>query len=145
MAQAQGCDEFTLVGELDELWQRQIIREHGEDAYDFSHDKLREVAYYGMSSTRRRLYHQRITQALETLHGMELDAFSRQIAVHYEQAGLAEKPFLTSAQPMWHARFANEEATSLIHHGLALVEEVRLITPEKAGNVTKLLQDSGRL
>ena len=45
LAKASGCDEDALVRELDELWQRRIVREHGADAYDFSHDKLREVAY----------------------------------------------------------------------------------------------------
>ena len=30
---------------LDELWRRGIMRERGVDGYDFSHDKIREVAY----------------------------------------------------------------------------------------------------
>ena len=68
LAQASGRDEETLVRELDELWQRRIVREHGADAYDFSHDKLREVAYGSMSAARRRLLHRQAAQALETLH-----------------------------------------------------------------------------
>ena len=34
---------------LDELWRRRIVREQGADAYDFSHDKIREVAYCALS------------------------------------------------------------------------------------------------
>jgi hypothetical protein len=42
LAQSSGHDEDTLVTGLDELWRRRIVREHGLNAYDFSHDKLRE-------------------------------------------------------------------------------------------------------
>ena len=45
LAVASGQDEDTLVRNLDELWQRKILHERGADAYDFSHGKLREVAY----------------------------------------------------------------------------------------------------
>ena len=45
LASARAADEETLVRGLDELWRRRIVREQGVDAYDFSHDKIREVAY----------------------------------------------------------------------------------------------------
>ena len=38
-------DEEVVVRALDELWRKRIIREQGPNAYDFSHDKLRDVAY----------------------------------------------------------------------------------------------------
>ena len=44
VAEAAGTDEDALVDGLDELWRRQIIREHGQ-GYDFTHDKLREVLH----------------------------------------------------------------------------------------------------
>ena len=91
LAKASGRDEDTLVRELDELWQRRIVREHGADAYDFSHDKLREVAYGSLSAARRRLLHRHVAQALETLHAAELDPVSHQVAAHYERAGLPEQ------------------------------------------------------
>ena len=52
LIQATDDDVDSLVGALDELWQRRIVREHGTSAYDFSHDKLREVAYGEMSAAR---------------------------------------------------------------------------------------------
>jgi predicted ATPase len=91
LARTSDRDEDTLVRELDELWQRRIVREHGADAYDFSHDKLREVAYSGMSAARRRLLHRHTARALETLHVSELDPVCNQIAAHYERAGLPEQ------------------------------------------------------
>jgi len=65
LAQASGGDEETLVGALDQLWGRRIVREQGADAYDFSHHKIREVAYAELSLARRRLLHRQVAQALE--------------------------------------------------------------------------------
>lgn len=68
LAQASGADEDTLVSGLDELWQRRIVREQGQDAYDFSHDKIREVAYTALSAVRRRLLHRKVAEALVMVH-----------------------------------------------------------------------------
>ena len=45
LAQASTLDAETFVRGLDELWQRRIVREQGANAYDFSHDRIRETAY----------------------------------------------------------------------------------------------------
>lgn len=42
---AAGSDENALVQGLNELWQRRIVREQENDAYDSSHDKIRKAAY----------------------------------------------------------------------------------------------------
>lgn len=86
---ATGSSEDTLVQGLDELWQQQIIRDHGMavDAYDFTHDKLREVVYNTLSPMRLRLLHRRIAAALETLYANRIESVSPQIALHYERAG----------------------------------------------------------
>ena len=58
-----------MVRGLDELWRRRIIREQSGGVvgatYDFSHDKIRQVAYVGVSPARRRLLHLRIASVLE--------------------------------------------------------------------------------
>ena len=69
LADAGEADEDALVRGLDELWRRRIVREQGADAYDFSHDKIREVAYLALSPARRRHHHLRVARALERLHG----------------------------------------------------------------------------
>ena len=83
---ASDQDEDTLVRALDELWQRRIVREQGADGYDFGHDKLREVAYAGLSTARQRLLHRRVAQALEHVYTNDLDSVSAQVAAHYERA-----------------------------------------------------------
>jgi DNA-binding SARP family transcriptional activator len=127
LAEVSRRDEDTLVRELDELWRRRIVREHGAEAYDFSHDKLREVAYNRMSAARRRLLHHHAAQGLEALHAAELDSVSHQVAAHYERAGLPERaaPFYLRAAQVARRVFANQEAIALLRRGLALVEEAR--------------------
>lgn len=86
LARASDQDEATLIRGLDELWRKRIIREQGADTYDFSHDRLRDVADAGMSMIRRRFLHKRVAQALVALHGEQMTALSGQVAFHYEQA-----------------------------------------------------------
>jgi predicted ATPase len=64
LARAYDGDEAALVQALDELWRRRLLRETGGDSYDFTHEKLREVCYEGMSAARRRLAHHRVSEAL---------------------------------------------------------------------------------
>jgi predicted ATPase len=57
LAWASDADESTLGRGLVELWRRRIVHEQGLDAYGFSHDRLREVAYTSLSAARRRMLH----------------------------------------------------------------------------------------
>jgi tetratricopeptide (TPR) repeat protein len=91
LVHASGEYEEQVVQGLDELWQRRMVREHDEGAtntYDFSHDKLREQIYVALRPAHRRLLHQRIAEAFQSIYREDLDAICGQIAVHYEQAGL---------------------------------------------------------
>ena len=87
LAKASDENEDTLIQALDELWRRQVVRERGKEGYDFSHDKLRQVAYMNLSSARRQWLHKRVAQALIDLSVGSLEAPSAEIAWHYEQAG----------------------------------------------------------
>jgi tetratricopeptide (TPR) repeat protein len=124
LAQASSRDEEQLVEALDELWQRRIVRERGVDAYDFSHDKLREAAYARAGSARRMMLHRRVAQALERLHGADLDRVSSQLAAHYERAGWAERAinFYARAAEVALRLYANEEAIELFSRALELLD-----------------------
>lgn len=132
LAHAGARDEDALVRGLDELWQRRIIREQGVNAYDFSHDRIREAAYAGISPARRRLLHGRVAQALERIHGVDLDAVSGQIAAHYESAGLSEKAilFYQRAAEVAQRIYAHADAASNLARGLMLLERLPS-TPER--------------
>ena len=80
-----GVDDAVVA--FDELWRRGIIAEHGHDAYDFTHGKLRDVAYDTLSPPERQRNHLAIAGALQRLHHAASTEVSSQIAGHYERAG----------------------------------------------------------
>src|SRR5262249_33288440 len=107
-----GHDDEAHTGHaLDELWQERIVREQRANVFDFTHDKLREVAYAEISAPQRRLLHRHIAQALEALNTETLDPVSAQIAAHYEQAGLFEQalPYYQRAGAVAANVYANED------------------------------------
>ena len=75
---------------LDELWRRRVIRDQGEEGYDFSHDKFREVIYGDLSPHRKKYYHHKVADALVIIHKKDLGEVAPQLAVHYKQAGKAD-------------------------------------------------------
>lgn len=123
LVNAGNADENSAVRGLDELWQKHIVREQGANHYDFTHDKLREVAYAQISTPQRRLLHHRIAQALEAINARDLDPVSSQIASHYDQAGMAEQAIMLYQRAAAVAQriYANEEAINLFNKGLTLV------------------------
>lgn len=121
---AAGIPEDRLVALLDELWLRRIVREQGRDAYDFSHDKLREVAYGRLSLARRHLLHRRVAEALEEVERLSGSQASAEVALHYGQAGLVERaaPRYRQAAQAAAAIFANQEAIAYLQQGLQLLD-----------------------
>ncbi len=119
-------DEETVIHALDELWQKRIVREQSANLFDFTHDKLREVAYAETSGPQRRLLHRRIARSLEALNPAELDPISPQVAAHYEQAGLFEQaiPYYQRAGSVAASVYANEDAINLFMRGLELLEQL---------------------
>jgi DNA-binding SARP family transcriptional activator len=76
-----------LADALDELWRRHILVEVGADSYDFTHDRIRDVAYAGVGPARRRALHRQVAEALEVQRATGLDEVAATIAVHHERAG----------------------------------------------------------
>jgi len=116
LASAMGQSQDELLPALDELWQRRIIREQGADAYDFSHDKIRQVAYAGLSPARRRKLHGRVAAALVRVHERDLDAVSGQVGRHFEQAGELDRAipmYRRAAKAAGHV-YANDEAIGIL-------------------------------
>lgn len=119
-------DEEQLSNALDELWQRRILREEEPDIFDFTHDKLREVAYAEISPARRQLLHRRIAQALKDIHADSLDTVSARIAAHYDQGGFYEQAivFYKRAAKIAQGVYADEEVVRLLRRALALLEKL---------------------
>jgi predicted ATPase len=77
------------------------VREEGINRYDFSHDRIRDVAYVASSPIQRRILHRRVAEALEHHHAGELNGVSGELARHYGRAGQ------TDCAIAWHERAAN--------------------------------------
>ena len=127
LARASGESEDAVVRGLDELWQRRIVRELGAgtaQAYDFSHDKLREQAYNSLSPAHRHLLHRRIAESLEVVYAEELDSVSGQVAAHFQHAGLPELaiPYYQRAAEVAMRIYANAEAITAFERVAALLE-----------------------
>jgi len=116
-------DEEGVARALDELWRKRIVREQGPNAYDFSHDKLRDVAYAETSAPQRRRLHRRVAEALAALHEKDLDPVSARLAAHWESAGLPEHaiPHYARAAAVAQGVYAHDEAIALVERGLALL------------------------
>ncbi|MBK8021063.1 MAG: AAA family ATPase [Chloroflexi bacterium] len=122
VAQTVDLDPGAVVRALDELWQRHIVREHGQDAYDFTHGKLCAVAYTDLSSARRKHLHRRVAEALEAAYLPDVGPVSGQIALHFERAGMPTRARSYHQQAAAYSRklFANEIAIAHYRHALAL-------------------------
>jgi DNA-binding SARP family transcriptional activator len=140
LADASDADDETLVHGLDELWRRRIIREQGAVAYDFSHDKIREVAYRALSPARRRHHHFRVASALERRNARDLEPVSGQIAAHYEQAAAVEPAiaWYERAAQAAQQRHAYDEAVRSLSCALDLLRALP-DTPERASREMAML------
>ncbi len=133
-------DETALIDALDELWQRRIIREQSDDSYDFSHDRIREVAYQEISRARRRLYHRLVAMALEAIHECELDDVAGELAAHFAQGGEDERAYRYYRRAAKTAldQYAIRQAGEMLDHALRHVPDDPVLRIE-------LLQDQGRV
>jgi DNA-binding SARP family transcriptional activator len=140
-----GGDEAGVVRGVDELWRRRILRESGQDAYDFSHDVVRGVVAAGASRARRQWLHRRTAEALEVLHAPDLDSASGEIAAHLEAAGLPERaaPYYRRAAEAARRVYALEVAATYYDRLLSCAEGVARVTALRGlGDVRQCL---GRL
>ncbi len=123
LASAAEVAEDELAEALDELWRRHIVRERGA-AYDFSHDKLREVALEAISPARRRKLHLSVALSLERHHAGDLGAVSARLGSHYQNAGLDSKAVEAYERAAEHAYrvFALDDGISLLQEALRLLD-----------------------
>lgn len=122
---SRACDpvDDKPLDSLDELWQRRIIREQSPGRFDFTHDKLREVAYSDLGPVRRTVLHRRVAEALLLVHASNLDAVSGQIAGHYDRAAMPDDAlaFYQAAAIVATRLYANEEAIGHLRRALVLL------------------------
>jgi DNA-binding SARP family transcriptional activator/predicted ATPase len=142
LEKASDWDESSVTRALDDLWHRRIIEGRGTTEYDFTHDRLREVAYSELGLVRQRHWHRRVARAFAEVHESHLEGWDGQIAFHLEQAGAAEEAIkhYRRAADFARKRYADKEAAYLLKRARALLagfpeserrleEELDLLTP----------------
>lgn len=137
--------QADFVPALDELWERRIVRAQGTVAYDFSHDRIRDVVLAALSPARRRALHHHVAEALERCHSSHIKAISGQLAMHYEAAGMYDKavPCYFDAAKAAIQLSAYEDGISHFKHGLKILAAMPT-TPAVLAQRVSFLLDLGQ-
>jgi tetratricopeptide (TPR) repeat protein/transcriptional regulator with XRE-family HTH domain len=117
--------EAGLLDAVEALVRRRLLREEPEGGvYDFSHDKVREVAYRDIGGARRRLLHRSVAEALERRGEGESHERDARLAEHYERAHDWSKAlrYLVLAGERSQALFAMRDALHWLDRAVALAE-----------------------
>lgn len=116
-------DDATLAEGLDELWQRGIVCETGSDLYGFTHGKLRDVAYEGLTPAVRRRHHGTVADVLAEIVRYDSDLSSNEVAAHFQAANrpVEATAWLQRAALDAERVFAYADAVRLIDRALDLV------------------------
>lgn len=132
LATAGDQKEEALLDALDEAVGAQLIGTTRNDAFTFTHDKIREVLYEELNPIRRRRLHRHAAEALEKRSATSHCAVEK-LAHHYILAGDYEQGLKYSKQAAAEAErvFAFEDAIAAYGrardcaHSLELVDEER--------------------
>ncbi len=146
---ASGRSEDEAIAGLEELVRRGLIVEiaptvGGDVRYDFSHGRLRDVAYEAIGLARRRLLHRRVAEALRSRDAAGDDSTRWSLIAHHE--GLAGRSSEAAgahrlAGEYARAVFANREAREHLEAALALGDPNVAELHESLGEVLTLLGD----
>ena len=100
------------------------VRSTPEVEYSFRHVLVQEAVYQALPSKRRALLHQRVAEALETLHTGNLGPHIEQLAYHYDRSNAAQKAieYLVRAGDRAQQAYFNDEAISDYQRALARLD-----------------------
>lgn len=125
LARAVPVEIAELLMALGELERRGLVRPVGNDAYDFTHDLVRQTAYRTLSQPRRTLVHRHIAHGLNALAGANA-ALAADLVRHSALAGedemAARACVLAGEQAL--RLFANSEAVGFAEQGLRHLERL---------------------
>ena len=139
--------EEQAARDLDELWRRQVLLTGGGDTYDFSHDKLREVAYRTLSPAQRRRHHAELARALREVYAGRLDDVAGQVAAHLHAGGAAVEAvdwYVRAAQAA-QRMFADADAAALLHRAWRILDAAPATTDRLERELTVLTALPGPL
>ena len=152
----EAVDEASheLDQDLITLLRMELIREAArvpEVEYAFRNPLTQEAVYKTILIKRRRVFHQRVGEAMEAIYGDRLSGLFSLLAYHFALAHQHEKAidYYRKAARQAVALFAYEDAIQNLLSALRLIEEgkqteTHIILLEELGDVYRLLRDIGQ-
>ena len=122
---AAGLGEAEAAEAVEELVRRRVLHGVGE-LFDFTHDRIREVAYAELLPPRRKLLHRQVAEALEAVYVGDLAPHHVALGTHYREAGAWDKAVthLEKAGAAAEARAANREAVACFDAALEALQHL---------------------
>jgi tetratricopeptide (TPR) repeat protein len=126
-------DEGAVAESVDELSRRRLWDEQDGSHYDFSHDRIRDVAYAEIGAAKRRHMHLAVAQSIHALSAEDVDDVAAELAYHYEAAGRGDEamPYLMRAIQRSVDVSALQNALALSAQGLRIMHTL----PETEANI----------
>lgn len=150
MAAADGQSEDKLLDALDEAVGSQLLAADGDEAFAFTHDKIREVLYEELNPIRRRRLHLRTAEGLER-HREKAPVAVETLAHHFIHAGEYERGLTYAKMAAVEAEriFAYDEAMAAYGRAIECAESLgleseQLMLEEATGNAALASGDSLR-
>ncbi|MGI8587587.1 MAG: ATP-binding protein [Chloroflexia bacterium] len=133
--EVSGWDEHQVLSALDELLDRQLVRETvgpgtqpRRTDYAFTHHLIQATIYADVPAANCRRRHRRAAQVIEEMYPHLLDELSGELAAHFDRGdepGPAAQYYLRAARRTIEVH-ADEEALRYLSRGLELATESRL-------------------
>jgi len=129
LAAVAPVDEPVLRDELNKLARAEILYVKGQPphcVYKFKHALLEEALHDALDAGQRREFHRRVAEILETRFPQSVDKQPELLALHFTEAGLADKAstYWLKAGKRARDQFANIEAINHFKRGLELLAEL---------------------
>jgi predicted ATPase len=123
-------DSAIVLGkQMLSLERAELLREAGREPeleYMFKHDLARDAAYGSMLNRKRREFHKRVGEAMETIFSDRLEEHAHRLGQHFALAGDHERAlrYFTMAGEVADSLHAREESAA--HFGQALTAAQQL-------------------
>jgi DNA-binding SARP family transcriptional activator len=142
LQRAARLGEVEAAEAVEELVRRRVLHGVGE-RFDFTHDRIREVAYAELLSPRRKLLHRQVAEAFEAVYAGNLEPHHGILGTHYREGEVWNKAalYLEKAGTAALLQTAHREATVLFEQALAALDHL----PESRERTERALDLMGSL
>ena len=146
LQRAAGVGEEDAAAAVEELVRRRVLHGVGE-RFDFTHDRIREVAYERILAPRRRILHRKVAEAIEALHADHLDDHQLALGLHYRDAEVWDRAarHLLEAGDAARERAANRESAACFDTALGCLRRLPEGRRRSEGIIDAILQQETAL